>query len=175
VLPSETRSESPDLAALPGLSRQIEAARNLALFGAGALGREMCASMFLGHSHQLACDRHLRRQFVECLLLLEMPNLMVRLLRATDGVSLSVSALAAPGPKRTLLSFSNGESLVIAAFGPGAGAGARSEHAAFWGERILHAAEQAPACNTPAQADAAIGLGERKHAMLRGRRTPVLI
>ena len=122
------------------LSRQLEAARNLALFGAETIARERCASMFLDDLHLFQSHPGLRSRFVECLLLLRMPNLLARLLRATDGVTVRITVLGSEAPARHILSFSNGFNLVIPQPAPDAGAAVRAEHAALWSERILQEA-----------------------------------
>jgi hypothetical protein len=124
------------------LARQMDTIRNLALYGAEDVARELCAAIFLKHTHTLASSRDSWVRFVECVLLLGMHNLLTRLLRATHGAGVSASNSGTHGG-RLALSLSNGSSLLIPALRADAGVMSRLEHAAHWSERILAAAVHA--------------------------------
>ncbi len=145
----EARPEDPPATGEGRLAAQLDAASNLALFGATKLGRDVCASIFLHHLPLFTSDRDSKRRFVECLLLLGMTNLLTRLLRALDGVDLDVVKLVADGAEHMILSFSTGRSLNIPLHEIGPHAAARSQSAAAWSTKILEAAECAAAPALP--------------------------
>ena len=118
----------------------LDGARNLALFGAEPMGRELCASIFLNHLPMLLADAEAKQRFIACLLLLEMDQLLRRTLRAFDGVDLSFTIVFADGAERKILSFSNGVSLAILLPEPGADRATRDRFAESWSHRIVEAA-----------------------------------
>ncbi len=123
-----------------GIARQVEAAREFALFGATPRARAICASVFLDHGMTLSRDRSLQRNFIECLLLLYMTGLLIRLLRAMEGVTLGVTPVAGAGSGKLQLDFRNGVTFTIPCLGPGAGRAARAKAAVRWSQAIQDAA-----------------------------------
>lgn len=124
------------------LSRQLDIAGEVARVGAQPIGRELCASIFIEHSSLLLADRKEKRRFVECLLLLRMTNLLIRLLGATDGVELKVTALVVDGAERMVFSFGGDATLSLPLAEMGSERATREAFAACWSERILMAAER---------------------------------
>ncbi len=106
------RSDPPDEQA-SALVRQVELAHKLARRGARQPARNLCAAIFLDQSALLLADRSAKRRFVECLLLLDMVNLLGRLLRALDGVELGSRQVVVAGTRQMVLSLSNGVHLVM--------------------------------------------------------------
>lgn len=127
------------------LSKQLQQARELALFGAEALACEVCASVMLDRAMLLARSTAHKRAFIECLLLLGMTNLLARTLRATDGVEVSMAEAAGPRADSFLLALSNGSTVRLDLPGPGAGRAERDRFATNGGKLIVQAAERDPA------------------------------
>ena len=124
------------------VARQIDAACEMALFGADLRARSVCADIFLQHAPLLAQKRSLCQSFVECLLLLNMTALLIRLVRAVDGADLAVTAVGGSHPGRLLFSFSNGVSVTAPGFGLQVGRATRAKRAVRWSEVILAAASR---------------------------------
>ncbi len=120
------------------VGEQIDAATNLARFGAEPLARDLCAAVFLQHPNILLANRSLERRFVECLLRLGMTNLLARHLRAAHGVELATRKLSIDGVERIVLALSNGSTVSV----PVPELRADPASVGGWSEKVLTAADR---------------------------------
>lgn len=71
------------------LARQLQLAWQLAVTGQEQPARAICEAIVAHHGSALGRDAAAKRALVRCLLLLRMPHLLARLLRVTDGMTLT--------------------------------------------------------------------------------------
>ena len=119
------------------LSKRLDIASELALYGQLQPGRGLCAALLIEHAMLLGTDHGAQQRFVECLLLLRMENLLLRLVRAVYGFDLERRILTSDGAQRTILAFPAGTSLVIPWSDMGNEPSRRARFATHWSRRIL--------------------------------------
>ena len=119
------------------LGREIEAAWALAEAGQRRAAAALCAAVCLHDLQSLRGAPALKGRLVEALLLTGMFGQLARLVRALDGVEVSVACMAGNGTADAFLCGEDGHRLVVA-FDPRSLEGPdRARVAKAWGRRIL--------------------------------------